>query len=226
MKNFYTYIHKKASDGSVFYVGKGTANRARKPHDRSNWWHKTAEKHGFTFEICAQWGTESEAFEHEKFLIWCFRDMGAALVNLTDGGDGPSGYKHTEKTKALLSEKTKAYALNPANQEKIKATKTKQKQWSEAARKRASLRAKHIWTEEARLKHSNTLKQTYSSDAMKDMQKRKSPIVTRRKELEEKRSEAVKKYWLSEAALSTEAKIKRSEARKKSWETRRKNALN
>jgi group I intron endonuclease len=54
-------------------------------------------------EILAKWPTENEAFEHEKFLISCFRDMGFKLVNLSDGGDGQSGYKHTPETKKKIS---------------------------------------------------------------------------------------------------------------------------
>jgi hypothetical protein len=35
--------------------------------------------------------SESVAFELEKGLIKCFRAMGAALVNMTDGGEGKAG---------------------------------------------------------------------------------------------------------------------------------------
>jgi hypothetical protein len=67
---------------------------------RSERWTRTAEKHGFTPEVVAYWPTEAEAFEHEKFLILCFRDMGMTLVNHTEGGEGAPGYKQSEETKA------------------------------------------------------------------------------------------------------------------------------
>ena len=54
----------------------------------------------------ANWENESEAFEHEKFLIWCFKDMGIKLANLTDGGEGASGAIRTEEQKKRYSEKT------------------------------------------------------------------------------------------------------------------------
>jgi hypothetical protein len=53
--------------------------------------------------VCATWGGSEEAFEHEKFLILCFKDMGCNLANLTDGGDGPHGYKYTEEQKLKMS---------------------------------------------------------------------------------------------------------------------------
>jgi hypothetical protein len=99
MKLFYTYIHKKASDNSVFYVGKGVGKRAWDCKRRNPKWRSIAAKHGHTVEVCAEWKTQEEAFEHEKFLIFCFKDMGLNLANLTDGGDGPTGYKYTEEQK-------------------------------------------------------------------------------------------------------------------------------
>lgn len=63
---------------------------------RNNYWTKIAKKYGKPrVQIIADWNTEQEAFEHEIVLIKCFRDMGYQLANLTDGGDGTSGYKQT-----------------------------------------------------------------------------------------------------------------------------------
>ena len=63
---------------------------------RNNYWGKIVNKYGKPFvQILADWNTEQEAFEHEKVLISCFRSMGYELANLTDGGDGTSGYKQT-----------------------------------------------------------------------------------------------------------------------------------
>jgi hypothetical protein len=41
--------------------------------------------------------------EAERFFIAYFRSVGVSLLNVTDGGDGPRGYHHTEATRALLS---------------------------------------------------------------------------------------------------------------------------
>jgi len=96
---FYTYAHY-TPEGNLFYIGKGQRNRAYKLNRRNSKWKNIVAKYGTPkIEILSRWGTESEALDHEKFLIACFKDLGFNLCNLTDGGEGISGYKHTEKTK-------------------------------------------------------------------------------------------------------------------------------
>lgn len=95
----YTYLHRRASDGVPFYVGKGVGRRAWSSKNRNKHWENTCSKHGFNVEVLAKWPTEAEAFEHEKFLIACFRDMGFSLVNQTDGGEGAAGLKWSEESK-------------------------------------------------------------------------------------------------------------------------------
>jgi len=99
---YYTYLHRRASDGQPFYVGKGMGSRAWSAKNRNQHWTRTCAKHGVTVEVLAHWSTEAEAFEHEKFLIWCFKDMGCKLVNMTDGGEGQSGYEHSDETKQKI----------------------------------------------------------------------------------------------------------------------------
>jgi hypothetical protein len=95
----YTYVHYRASDGLPFYVGKGKGRRAWSHQNRNQHWKNTCSKHGIKVQIAAEWKTESEAFEHEKFLILCFKDMGVCLVNQTNGGEGASGLKWSEESK-------------------------------------------------------------------------------------------------------------------------------
>jgi hypothetical protein len=99
---FCTYSHHKP-DGTLFYIGKGSLKRAHAKDNRNPYWKNIVAKHGYKVEVLAQWPTEAEAFEHEKFLISCFRDMGFTLANITSGGDGVSGHKHSSETKAKLS---------------------------------------------------------------------------------------------------------------------------
>lgn len=91
---YYTYLHRRASDNLPFYVGKGQDRRSESAKNRSKRWHQTVADHGLKVEIVATWNTEQEALDHERFLIWCFRDMGYSLCNLTSGGQGVSGLKH------------------------------------------------------------------------------------------------------------------------------------
>lgn len=100
---YYTYLHRRASDNLPFYVGKGQGTRAWSAKNRNQYWQRTRAKHGVYVEVLAHWPTEAEAFEHEKFLIWCFKDMGYELVNMTDGGEGKSGCKHSPETRQKIA---------------------------------------------------------------------------------------------------------------------------
>lgn len=102
MSIFYTYCHSKP-DGSIFYIGKGIEDRAWAKDNRNIHWHRTVKKYGYTVQILAKWRTEKEAFDHEKFLISCFKDMRIKLVNMTNGGEGSGGYKWTEAQRAAFN---------------------------------------------------------------------------------------------------------------------------
>jgi hypothetical protein len=85
---FYTYAHIKKDTKEIFYIGKGNERRLTRKDARNKHWHNTVAKHGFLPIILAKWETEKEAFEHEKFLIKCFKDLQIKLVNQSSGGDG------------------------------------------------------------------------------------------------------------------------------------------
>ena len=102
-KQFYVYIHKKP-DGTPFYVGKGTGNRAYQFSKRTQW-HKNIvakyRKENIIVQIinCI---SESQAFDLEKIYIKQFKIDGIRIVNLTNGGEGCSGIvrgKPTEEHK-------------------------------------------------------------------------------------------------------------------------------
>jgi hypothetical protein len=91
---------------------------------RNNYWNKIVAKYGKpTVQVLAEWKTEAEAFDHEKFLIACLRVMGYELANLTDGGDGTSGYKQTLEHKQKLRESRLGVAIHSEEfKEKIRQT--------------------------------------------------------------------------------------------------------
>jgi hypothetical protein len=92
---FYTYSHVTPQN-RLFYIGKGQGKRAHQLKYRNEKWKKVVVKYGQPIvQILAHWKTEAEALDHEMLLISCFKDMGYDLANLTDGGEGTSGYKHT-----------------------------------------------------------------------------------------------------------------------------------
>lgn len=102
MKNaFYVYFHRRDSDGSIFYVGKGTGNRAWREHGRSEYWMRVRKKHGLKVDIHKEGMTEKDAHKEEMKMI---KEIGRKrLCNHTNGGEGMSGYRHKPKTIALYS---------------------------------------------------------------------------------------------------------------------------
>ena len=105
-KSFYTYLHCKP-DGTPFYVGKGSKKRAFSFYDRSKYHKRVVEKYGkdniqvFVFECV----NEAQAFADEISHIKQLRFEGFILVNHTAGGEGISGFSHSEETKLKLAAK-------------------------------------------------------------------------------------------------------------------------
>lgn len=90
---YYVYLHRKASNGEVFYVGMGNGRRAYrlKGQSRSEFWHNVAKRHGVKVEIYKKNLSLEEALSLEIELIaqYGHRKKGTGqLVNMTDGGDG------------------------------------------------------------------------------------------------------------------------------------------
>lgn len=101
MNKYYVYLHRKKTDGSIFYVGKGSNNRAYENiTSRNSFWKNISNKHGYYVDFANKNLTEEEAFELEKFLIQEIKDLNRhKLCNLTDGGEGCSGYKVSKEVK-------------------------------------------------------------------------------------------------------------------------------
>lgn len=98
-QTFYVYVHRKATTGAVFYVGKGTGKRAWRNEARNNLWVKTADKYGVVVEVVHAFGDEALAFELECELILHFGRINTrtgCLVNMTDGGEGSTGQVQTD----------------------------------------------------------------------------------------------------------------------------------
>ena len=95
---FYVYIHYRLSDNLPFYVGKGKKKRHSDKVNRSEWWKRIVEKHGFYFKLVSDCLSEVDALELEKQTIHSLRQQGVVLCNFTDGGEGTSGSKQSPET--------------------------------------------------------------------------------------------------------------------------------
>lgn len=96
------YRHIRTDKQQVFYIGIGeNESRAYDKKNRTRVWKNTANK-GYETEILFEDLTWEQATEKEKEFIALYgrKDLGlGTLVNLTDGGEGTIGYKHTEEAK-------------------------------------------------------------------------------------------------------------------------------
>lgn len=101
LNKFYVYVHRRADDNTIFYVGKGEGRRAWRTNNRNNWWRNVVNKHGYIVDVVLWDMPESDAFQLEKDLIAFFKGF---VVNLTSGGEGSSGIIYSLERRKSLSE--------------------------------------------------------------------------------------------------------------------------
>lgn len=94
-RRFYVYVHRRKTDGSIFYVGKGKGLRYKRTQSRSEYWQRTVAKYGWTYHVAFPNLTEACAFSIEKMLIASL----PRLTNICEGGGGATGYKHSDELK-------------------------------------------------------------------------------------------------------------------------------
>jgi len=105
-KSFYVYVHRRASDGSVFYVGKGTGNRAwQKASKRNNHWKRIVDKHGLIVEVVESEYQNWYAMEREIQLIEFYGFEN--LCNQTHGGEGGGSRVWSDESRKKLSDSKK-----------------------------------------------------------------------------------------------------------------------
>lgn len=118
---FYVYEHWRLDTNACFYVGKGIGRRAwdmrkRNPHHRN-----ITEKIGDQVDvvIVAERLPETEAFKLETERIAHWRAAGYQLANLTNGGEGASGFSVSAETKARISKAHKGKTLSSEHRIKL-----------------------------------------------------------------------------------------------------------
>ena len=118
---------------SPYYVGKGHSYRcydkrkgSQPPNDRNR------------IRKVAEGLTEADAFALERLLIQFYgrKSDGGILINITEGGEGTCGMKHTEESKAKMSAAQKGNksrlgaVLTEETKEKIRKSKLGSTPWN------------------------------------------------------------------------------------------------
>lgn len=113
MNSYYVYEYYVIETNEVFYVGKGSGNRVSSGK-RNKFCEDMKRSHNWAYRIAKDNLTEQEAFSLEKELIKKYRETTTyRLTNVTDGGEGASGLKHSEAFKKEASRKSKERWKDP-----------------------------------------------------------------------------------------------------------------
>ena len=113
---FYVYEHVRLDTMKPFYIGKGSGTRAYTKQGRNRYWHHVVDKHGYIVRMVAENLDEEMAFLVEMEKIDQLRRLGTELTNMTDGGEGSSGYvfpadvidrRTKSRTNIICSEETR-----------------------------------------------------------------------------------------------------------------------
>lgn len=123
MNTAYVYTLTDPRNGMPFYVGKGHGKRCEFHLDEAKYYTKRKSKKLNKIRKLMSLGmkpiitkveesvSDAQAIDFECLLIAEMRDIGIPLTNMTDGGDGAKGYKHTEEHKRYMSSIQKGKAI-------------------------------------------------------------------------------------------------------------------
>ena len=134
-REFYVYKHVRLDNNTCFYIGKGKNGRKDDPN-RNPTHDSICKRHEYKVVIFKNKLNEAEAFKLEEDLIRCYvfkmgygicikgymNNNNKFLTNRTFGGEGTSGYKHSEETKKKIGE-----ASSERNKGKKASEETKQR---------------------------------------------------------------------------------------------------
>lgn len=133
---YYVYAYLRP-DGSPYYIGKGKNDRAFVKHQKL-----PVPKDRSRIVFLEQNLSEIGAFALERrYIKWYGRkDEGTGILrNLTSGGEGSSGYTHTEDTKRQIAESKTGLTLSSLHKQKISNSLTGKKQAPSIAKARAKI---------------------------------------------------------------------------------------
>lgn len=95
---YYVYRWIRLDTNTPFYVGKGKLKRAYETTNRNRYFKNIINKTACEVEIVISDLEESEALFKEVEFIKIYKKLGYCEANITNGGEGTSGYKHSLET--------------------------------------------------------------------------------------------------------------------------------
>jgi hypothetical protein len=131
----YVYRHIRLDKNEPFYIGIGSDSdgkytRAKSKENRNNHWNNIIDCTQYKIEILFDDLTWEEANEKEIELVALYgrRDLGLGnLVNLTNGGEGMVGYKHSEETRKKMSNSQIGKKLSEFTRKKMSDSRSGEK---------------------------------------------------------------------------------------------------
>lgn len=125
MTYVYAYIRSKdsptAEAGTPYYIGMGRGNRAYVKHGGNI----AVPKNKDYIRMVATDLPEEDSWALERWLITGLgrKDLGTGILhNLTEGGDGPKGYRHTEDARRKIAESLKGNKRTVGNSNRLGKT--------------------------------------------------------------------------------------------------------
>jgi hypothetical protein len=167
----YVYIHKRKDTGEVFYIGKGTGNRAWSTKRRNSYWWTVVNVTSYDIVILENDLTDEQAYKKEAEMI-----LDYGLHNLTN--IQPGGYGLTSSAASELNKKI----------------------WDVNLRKKVSLIKKEHWKRpEYRKVKSIQMKEYWSNNEIKEINSQKIKNALGTSDAKAKRSIISKDLWNDEA---------------------------
>lgn len=192
----YVYGHYKADTGELFYIGKGSGDRAWSTNARRRktnpHWNNVVNKHGLMVRILHDKLTDEEAYAIEKQMI---AEVGIEnLVNLTEGGDGISSKYAKNRSKSAEWRENHKNAMK----ERWKDPEYRRKMSDVAKRRMADLTIKEKVSKKNKAIFSTAEKR---ADSSLNAKKYWSDVDTRKQQSERMKRIAQSEEWRSAVSL-------------------------
>lgn len=177
----YVYGHYKADTDELFYIGKGSGQRAWDTRSRNKHWNAVVKKHGYVVKILADNLTDEEAYAREMQLV-----ESAGLMNLTNKTKGGVG---------LTSDVAKETMNRPEVKKKVSDAAKRRWQDPEFRKRRQEAMRKVRESEEYKKNHQDAMNRlAQDSDWLKANAERVRKSA-RNPERIEKIRESSRKRW-------------------------------